>query len=173
MSYYIKHKGGVIMNVNKGVGIIAIILGLLFMIFPIFSASLVSILIGISSIIFGFSTIFFGINSRDGDSYMFVLPIIVGILAIIFGFAFIVKIDALSFLVGLQFYIIGIIMVLFGISGIFSRFNTASTLNSILIIILGIISFILGAISIDNPVLIAVIIGIVLVLEGITYLISE
>ena len=38
MSYYIKHKGGVIMNVNKGVGIIAIILGLLFMIFPIFSA---------------------------------------------------------------------------------------------------------------------------------------
>ena len=57
-------------------------------------------------------------------------------------------------------------MILAGIVGIFSD-TQFGKITSVLIIILGIISFALGGFSIDQPIFAAVIIGVALILKGV------
>ena len=158
------------MEFNKSAGLISIIIGLIFIIFPMFSAELISIIVGLSLLVFGISSLFMGFNIRnDINKLPSTLSIILGILAIIIGFMFIFYIDALSFLVGLQFYIIGFIMILLGITGVIARINTASTITSIFVALLGIVSIFLAIFALNQPVYIAIIIGVVLIIEGITF----
>ena len=145
------------MESNKISGILSVILGLIFMIFPVFGTAALSILIGASLIIFGIALMLTGFTAFN---------IIIGILAIIIGLIFASNIAALSFLLGLQFYLIGIIMVLAGIAGLISG-PQISKIISILIIVLGIISFALGGLSFSQPVYAAFIIGLALILEGV------
>ena len=65
----------------------------------------------------------------------------------------------------LQFYIIGIIMILMGIAGLFSGDQTSKIL-SIIMIILAIIVIAIGALTIDNPIIAPILIGISLIVEG-------
>ena len=145
------------MESNKISGILSIILGLIFIICPIFSTAFLSIFIGLSLIIFGIAFILSGFSA---------LNIIVGILAILVGLVFVGNIAALSFIFGLQFYVIGILMILAGIAGIFSE-SQFGKIASVFMIILGIISFALGGFSIDQPLFAAVIIGVGLIIQGV------
>ena len=99
--------------------------------------------------------------------------IIIGIIAVIFGFLFIFYIDALSFLVGIQFYIVGIIMIVFGITGLVSQSNHVSKFSSILVLIMGIVAIALGAFAQSEPIYLAIIIGVVLIIEGIAWLLTD
>ena len=145
------------MEANKISGILSIILGLIFVICPIFSTAALSILIGISLVFFGIALILTGFTAFN---------IIIGILAIIVGIIFASNIAALSFLLGLQFYIIGIVMILAGIVGLISS-SQISKIASVLIIILGIISFALGGFSIGQPLFAAILIGVGLIIQGV------
>ena len=156
------------MEVTKSAGILSVILGLIFIIFPMFSAGLVSVIVGLSLLFFGISTVFMGWNMRDGyNNTSGNILIIIGILAIIFGFLFIFYIDALSFLVGIQFYIVGFIMIIFGIAGLFSRPSRFSAFTSIIVLLMGILAIVLAAFAMSEPIYIAIIIGVVLIIEGI------
>jgi len=145
------------MESNQISGILSIILGLIFIICPIFSTAFLTTLIGLSLIIFGIAIILSGFKA---------LNIVIGILAILVGLVFVCNITALSFIFGLQFYVIGIIMILAGIVGLISDSQT-SKIASVFIIILGIISFALGGFSIDQPLFAAVIIGVALITQGV------
>jgi len=145
------------MEANKASGILSIILGLIFIIFPIFSSAALTVFIGISLIFFGLALILSGFTAFN---------IIIGILAIIVGIAFTFNITALSILFGLQFYVIGILMILAGIAGLISD-SQISKIASVLIIILGIISFALGGFSIDQPLFAAILIGVGLIIQGV------
>jgi len=162
------------MGVHKGAGILAIILGLIFIVFPMFSAGLVSVIVGLSLLFFGISAAFLGLNMRhDPNNGFSIISIIIGILAIIFGFLFIFYIDALSFLIGIQFYLVGFIMIIFGISGLISGMGKEFVFTSILSLILGIVAIALAAFSMAQPVYIAVIIGILLMVEGVILILSD
>ncbi len=145
------------MEPHKISGILSILLGLIFIICPLFSTAALSILIGLSLVFFGIAIILSGFSAFN---------IIIGILAIIVGLVFTFNITALSVLFGLQFYVIGIILILAGIVGIISD-SQISKIASVLIIILGIVSFALGGFSIDQPLFAAVLIGIALIIQGI------
>ena len=145
------------MEPHKISGILSIILGLIFIIFPIFSSGLVSIMVGLSLVFLGLTIIL---------SEFSAINIIIGILAIIFGLLFIFNIDALSFLLGLQFYIIGILMIVLGITGLISGENV-SKIASIMIILLGFISFIVAGFSLAQPLYAAILIGVCLIIQGI------
>jgi uncharacterized membrane protein HdeD (DUF308 family) len=145
------------MESNKIYGILSIILGLIFIIFPVPGTATLSILIGISLLFFGIILILSGFTAFN---------IIIGILAILIGLIFISNIAALSFLFALEFYVIGIILILAGIACLISD-SQMSKIASILIIILGIISFALGGLSIDQPIFAAILIGVALIIEGI------
>ena len=161
------------MGINKGAGIFAIIIGLMFIIFPMFSSELISIIVGLCLLFFGISAAYMGLNMRYEIGTFSLGAIIIGIIAIILGFLFIFYIDAVSFLVGIQFYLVGIIMIVFGITGIISRMNGVSGFTCLLVLIMGIIAILLGAFSVSQPIYIAIIIGIVLIIEGISLIISD
>ena len=88
----------------------------------------------------------------------------------ILGFLFIFYIDALSFLVAIQFYLIGFILIIFGIIGLLSRISAFYLFTSILIFVMGIISIALGAFAWAQPMYIAIIIGLILIIEGVALL---
>lgn len=143
------------MEPHKIAGILSIILGLIFIICPFFGTAVVSVMIGLSLLFLGIILILAQFSA---------LNIVVGLLSIIVGIIFITNIAALSFLFGFLFYVVGILLILVGIVGLVSA---GSKLAAIGIIILGIISFALGAFSIDNPIFAAVLIGVSLIVEGI------
>ena len=159
------------MESNKGMGLLSIILGLIFIIFPMFSESLVSIIIGMSLLFFGISAVYTGLDMNKYANSMYAVPLIViGIIVIILGFLFIFYIDALSFLVAIQFYLIGFILIIFGIIGFLSRISAFYLFTSILIFVMGIISIALGAFAWAQPMYIAIIIGLILIIEGVALL---
>lgn len=159
------------MNGNKGMGILSIVVGLIFILFPMFSESLISIVVGLSLLFFGISAVYTGWNMRQYANNTYSSPfIVIGIIVIILGFLFIFYIDALSFLVGIQFYLVGFIMIIFGITGMLSRINTFSLFTSILVFVMGIVAIALAAFAMAQPIYIAIIIGVILVIEGVALL---
>ncbi len=161
------------MHINRASGLLAILLGLIFIIFPMFSSELISMIVGLSLLFFGISTAFMGWNMKGDFNTFSTAAIIIGIISIIFGFLFLFYIDALSFLMGIQFYIVGFIMIMFGIVGLISKINHVSTFTSILVLIMGIIAIALAVFAINQPIYIAIIIGIVLIIEGVNLLLLD
>lgn len=161
------------MDLRKLLGIIFIILGLLFIVYPMYSAAAVSWIAGICLIAFGFASIIDGFSVWSMMAHVSAIKILLGICAILFGILFIYEIDALSFLIGYIFYLIAFVMIFVGIAGIFFGFDSISRLTSVLILILGIVALFLAAFSIAQPLYTAILVGICLIMEGITFFASS
>ncbi|MER2013273.1 MAG: DUF308 domain-containing protein [Methanobrevibacter sp.] len=161
------------MDYRKLLGILFIILGFIFTIYPVYSAEAVSWIAGICLIAFGFASIIDGFSVWSRMAHVSGINILLGICAILFGILFIYKIDALSFLVAYQFYLIAFILIFIGISGIVYGFETISRAASVLILILGIIAVFCAVFSIAQPLYTAIIVGICLIMYGITFLASN
>ena len=161
------------MGINKGAGILFLILGLIFIIFPVFSSEFVSIIVGLSLLFFGISAALMGFSMRRDIGYIGIATMIIGIIAIIFGFLFIFYIDAMSFIIGVQFYLVGFLMILFGVTGLLSNRSHVSAFTSVLILLMGILAIVLAIFSLNEPIYIAIIIGLVLVIEGVTLMLSD
>ena len=83
---------------------------------------------------------------------------------------FIFNIDIVPFIVGLEFFVIGVIFIFFGLSGYFSELRTISGGAALLIIVLGIISIILGIFFADKTILVSIFIGLCLLIQGVRML---
>ena len=161
------------MDSRKIVGIIFIILGLLFIVSPLTSLIAVSLVAGISLIAFGLMTIIDGFSLFSRMAGISGLKIVLGILALILGALFIFHIDALSFIVGFQFYLIAFVLIFIGIAGIFSGPDAKAKVISLLILIMGIITIFLAAFSIANPLFVAILVGISLIFEGVSFILTS
>lgn len=155
------------MDRAKVLALLYIILGLIFIIYPMLSADVVSVIIGLSLIFFGISTLILELQLKNFNSIFLIMTVLISIISILFGIIFMFYIDALSFIIGFQFYLVGFIMVLTGIIGIIFRRQFA-LYSSILILIIGTVSIALGLFSVSQPVFIATLVGIVLIIEGIS-----
>lgn len=156
------------MNFMKILGILSIILGLIFVIFPLFSAEFVSLFAGVSLIMFGIVSIIEGFFVLSRMAVVSIIEILLGICAILFGILFMYRIDALSFMVGFQFYLVAFVLIFVGIMGIFSGPEIKSKIASLLILILGIITVFLAAFSMSQPIFVAILVGVSLIIEGIS-----
>ena len=154
------------MESNKILAIISIIIGLIFIIFPIFSANLISILIGAAVLIFGLGLAYTGIIAKDISPAISTVSAIFGIVMIILGLAFIFGTNAISFLVGLQFYIVGFMLIIASIIGLIGGAEINKT-GSIIGLILGIVILFIAVFAANNPILITIILGIALIAHGI------
>jgi uncharacterized membrane protein HdeD (DUF308 family) len=63
-------------------------------------------------------------------------------------------------------------MIIFGIAGLVSHASKISTFTSILVLLMGIVAIALAVFASNNPIFLATVIGIVLIIEGISYLIN-
>jgi uncharacterized membrane protein HdeD (DUF308 family) len=156
------------MEFNKILGILFMILGIIFVVYPLYSAEAVSWIAGISLICFGFASIIDAFSIWSMMAHLSLINILLGICAILFGLLFIYRIDALSFIVAYLFYFVGFVLIFVGIMGIFAAPESMSRLISVLILILGIVAVCLAGLSIAEPLYVAIIVGICLIMEGIS-----
>ncbi len=162
----------IIMDFKKILGILLIILGIIFAVYPLYSAQAVSWIAGICLIVFGFASIIDGFSVWSMMAHVSLLDILFGIFAILLGILFIYKIDALSFLVAYQFYLIAFVLIFVGIFGIFFALDSISRIVSVLVLVLGIVAVYLAFTSLAQPLYVAIIVGICLIMEGILFLAS-
>ena len=155
------------MESNKIWAILSIILGLILIIFPIFSSNLISILIGAIVLIFGVGLCYSGIISKEISTAFSSIAAVFGVVMIILGLAFIFGTNALSFLVGLQFYIIGFILIIVSAIGLLGGLPIQKT-SSIITLILGIVILFIAIFAANNPILITIILGIALIANGVS-----
>ncbi|WP_407453853.1 DUF308 domain-containing protein [Methanobrevibacter sp.] len=160
------------MDFKKILGILLIILGIIFAVYPLYSAQAVSWIAGICLIVFGFASIIDGFSVWSMMAHVSLLDILFGIFAILLGILFIYKIDALSFLVAYQFYLIAFVLIFVGIFGIFFALDSISRIVSVLVLVLGIVAVYLAFTSLAQPLYVAIIVGICLIMEGILFLAS-
>ena len=155
------------MESDKIFSIIAIVIGLIFIIFPLFSANLISILIGASVLIFGALLVYTGVLSKEISGAISSVAVVFGIVMIILGLAFIFGTNAVSFLVGLQFYIVGFMLIVASVIGLLSGAEINKT-GSFISLVLGIVVLFIAVYASNNPVLITIILGIALIVYGVT-----
>ena len=161
------------MDYRKILGIIFIILGLLFVIYPLYSTAAVSWIAGICLISFGFASIIDGFSIWSMMAHVSLINILLGICAIFLGLLFIYEISALSFILAYLFYLVAFVMIFIGIVGLVFGLDSISRIASVLILILGIIAVFFAAYSIAEPLYTAILVGICLIMEGITFLASD
>lgn len=154
------------MESSKILAIISIIIGLIFIIFPIFSANLISILIGAAVLIFGIGLAYTGIISKDISPAISTVSAIFGVVMIILGLAFIFGTNAISFLVGLQFYVVGFMLIIASVIGLLGGTEINKS-GSIVGLVLGIVILFIALFAANNPILITIILGIALIAHGI------
>lgn len=158
------------MNMEKIIGLLFIIVGLLLVIYPMVSSAFISIMIGFSMVCFGMSSICIGIIFTDIPRYKY-LSIIIGLVSLIFGAIFMFFLNALPFLVSLQFFIIGFMMMFYGLMGMVFLDDKSYIALSAVAFILGILIVALAYFAASQTYLIAVIVGALLIVDGIVALV--
>lgn len=151
---------------EKIIGLLFLIVGLLLVIFPMVSSAFLSIMIGFAMVCFGMSSICLGIVFTDVPRYKY-LSIIIGVISLIFGMIFMFFLNALPFLVSFQFLIIGFIMMFYGLLGIIFLDDKKHIVLSIITFIFGILIVALAYFAASQTFLIAVIIGALLIVDGV------
>ena len=152
---------------NIFLGILAIILGLTVIIFPLFSIFTASMIAGIGILFLGiwFLIQFFAL--WDGNKGASIAYLILSILAIIVGIGIFGNISAFSFLISLWLYIAGLFLIISGIMSLFTKPEAYGKGSGVSGTILGIIYIVLAAYA-WNPFYLGLLIGIWLIIDGIT-----
>jgi uncharacterized membrane protein HdeD (DUF308 family) len=155
---------------NALLGILAIILGILVMAFPLIGVFAASALAGVGILFLGIWLFAQSFESWESSKGISILLLLLGLIAIILGIGLFGNILAFSIFVSLWFYIGGLFLI---ISGIFSLFggNTAAKGVGGLGIVLGILYMILAMYAWD-PFYLALLIGIWLIITGVFQLLA-
>lgn len=152
---------------NVLLGILAIILGILVIAFPLFSVFTASVLAGFAIVFLGIWLLVqsFGIwGTSKGASIAY---LILGLIAIVGGIGLFGSVLAFSFLASFWLYFAGFFLIISGIMSFFVKDDTVNKGVGGLGIILGILYMILGAYA-WNPLYLAFLIGLWLIIEGIS-----
>jgi len=147
-------------------GILAIILGIFITAFPLISVFIVSDLVAIGIIFIGVWLLAQSVESWSTNKGLSIAALILGILGIVVGIGLFGKIVAFSILVGMVIYIGGLFLIISGILSILSGKGNAGRWGGLLGIIIGILYIIVGVYAL-NPIYLAWLIGIWLIMTGI------
>ena len=150
-------------------GIMAIILGLLVLIFPLFTVFTASVLVGFAIIFLGIWLIAQSFGAWSASKGASIAYLILGIIAIVVGIGLFGSILAFSALASFLLYFAGFFLIIAGIMSFFTKEGTTNKGIGGFGIILGILYIILAYYAL-NPYYLAVIIGIWLIIDGITLL---
>ena len=154
------------MNENRNVfiGILAILLGLIVIFFPLISVFTINDIAGIGIIFLG---IWFIAQSFNTGSFAAgIAGLLLAIFAFILGIVFIKDIKALEFFTFIALYIVGFFIILAGLTSLISGKELKNKVIGALGVIIGILFIIVGS-YVSNPLVLAAIIGAFLIIAGI------
>jgi hypothetical protein len=153
-------------NKNVLLGVVAIILGLIVIAFPMISIFTVSILAGLGVLALGIWFLVQGFSGWKISKGTSILNLILGIIAIIAGIGLVGNIVELSFLASFILYLAGFFLFMSGVITLFTGEGGSAKGVGVLGILMGIIYIILGLYA-WNPFYLAALIGIWLIISGI------
>ena len=152
---------------NSAIGILAIVLGLIVMAFPIAGVITASFIAGFAVIMIAIWLLISSIVQFDSNKTVGILNLIIGILALIVGIGLIFNPVLFSFLTAIVLYLAGIFLLVSGIISLIPGMeNKKSLWSGISSIILGILYIIIGIYAF-NPLYLGVLIGIWLIVSGV------
>ncbi len=151
---------------NVLLGVLAIILGILVLVFPIFSVFTASVLAGLAVIFLGIWLLAQSFGTWSDSKWASIGYLILGIIALVGGIGLFGSVMAFSFLASFWLYFAGIFLMISGIiMSLFSKETIGKGVGG-LGIILGILYMILASYA-WNPYYLAMLIGIWLIFDGI------
>lgn len=151
---------------NVLLGILAIILGLIVIAFPLISVFTFSVLAGMGVLILGIWFLVQAFSVWENSKGVSIAYLILGIIAIIAGIGLVGNILALSFLASFILYLAGFFLFISGVITLFTGEGGSAKGVGVLGILIGIIYLILGLYAWD-PFYLALLIGIWLIISGI------
>lgn len=152
---------------NTIMGILAIILGILVMVFPVVGVVAVSFIAGFAVIMLAIWFLIAGVAEMQVSRLVGILFVILGIIALIIGFGLVFNPSLFAFLTGIILYLAGILMIIGGIISLLGGMDAKYRVwGGILGIVLGIVYLILGTYAF-NPIYLGFLIGVWLLLVGI------
>lgn len=157
---------------NVLLGILAILLGLVVMAFPLLSVFVVADIVAIGIIFIGVWLLAQSIVTWSTNKGVSIAALILGILGIVVGIGLFGKVIAFSILIGMIIYIGGLLLILSGILSLLSGKGSGGRWGGVLGIVLGILYIIIGLYAL-NPFYLAVLIGIWLILTGLFMIIGS
>lgn len=167
-------SGVVIMAEGRNVllGIVAIILGLIVMAFPLLGVFTASAIAGIGIMALGIWLFIQSFELWSSSKAGSIALLILGIIALMLGLALFGHIMLFSFLASFWFYFAGFFLLITGFFSIFATKESGSSGIGIFGVVLGIIYIILGAYA-WNPLYLGFLIGIYFVFAGIMQFFTE
>ncbi|MEA4956810.1 hypothetical protein SDC9_07353 [bioreactor metagenome] len=153
--------------------ILAIVLGLIIIAFPMLGLVGAQAIIGVAVLLMGVFLLISGISEIDYSPSRSIATIFVGILILILGLILLFSPNTFAFLAALTIYLAGILLIVAGlVTLVGNKENGFSFWSGVLGIVLGVIYIILGTYA-KNPMILGALIGIWLVLTGIIRLIDN
>lgn len=143
-------------------------LGIVVLTFPFFGLFTASVLAGFGVLLIGIALLVFGVAEMSSSKALGIAFSMLGILVLIAGLGLFGNIVAFTIIASLWLYLSGFILAISGIIHIFSASKYAKAVG-VLGIVLGVVYIILGTFAL-NPMALAILIGIWLIIAGLTRL---
>lgn len=150
-------------NNNILVGILAIILGLIVIVFPLISVFSISKIAGIGIIFLGIWLLAQGFKTDSLAAG--ISSLIIAIFAILFGIVFLADIKLFEFFTFMALYIVGFFIALAGLNYLITGEGLKGKAVGALGIIIGILYVLIGTYA-GNPLVLAAVIGAFLIIAG-------
>ena len=161
------------MHKQTTISIIAIILGLIIIAFPMLGVIAASDILGLSVLLLSIFLLTNGVSEVEYNTTRGLLNIILGIVMLIVSLGLIFNPSIFAFLTALTIYLAGIFLIVIGLIVIVgNRDSRYGFWIGILGIILGVIYIIIGT-YINSPVILGSLIGIWLVLTGVLNIMND
>ncbi len=158
---------------SKFVSLLAIILGLIIIIFPIFGLIGASSLIGLSVLLMSIYLLVVGVSIIDYNSSGAILDLILGMILLFLSICLIFNPGLLGFLAQITLYLAGIMLIIVAVvSLVNNRMSRFGFYTGIIGIVLGLLYIIVGT-YVSNPVILGTLIGIWLVINGVLKLMDN
>ena len=158
---------------TKFISLLAILHGLIIIIFPILGLIGVSSLIGLSVMLMSVYLLVVGVSIIDYNTSGAILDLILGILLLLLSISLIFNPALLGFLAEITLYIAGIMLIIVAVASLINnRSSRYGFYAGIIGIILGVLYIIIGT-YLTNPIILGTLIGIWLVISGILKLLDS
>ena len=161
------------MHKQTTISIIAIILGIITIAFPMLGVIAAADILGLSVLLLAIFLLANGVSEVDYNTTRGLLNIILGIMMLIISLGLIFNPSIFAFLTALTIYLAGIFLIIIGLIVIVgNRDNKYGFWIGIMGIVLGVIYIIIGT-YIKNPIILGLLIGFWLLLTGVLNLLDN
>ena len=157
---------------SKFVSLLAILLGMIIIIFPVLGIISVSSLIGLSVLLVSIYLLVLGVSIIDYNTSGSIIDLVLGLLLLFLSIGLIFNPSLLGFLTEISLYFAGIMLIIVGLASLINNRNSRYGFYiGISGIILGVLYIIIGT-YVANPIILGSLIGIWLVINGILRLLN-